>query len=867
MRQILLTSAGAVVARMPRPALEPGCVLVRTRFSLISAGTESASLQNVTHPPELSIANARQLLAKAVRDPAKAYRRATTLVRGRVRAYLPGADRPDAVPTGPLKWRPVGGAACTPSSDGVDIVTDDVDGGYQAMSQEIPLPDGALPVLELAGEVDGGAVVIGLLDELGSSWLGSAIVGPGRFDERLVYEARGSRRVTVVIANMAPARVHRLRLERVALETLAPSPTGEPASELDQQGWHVGYSLSGEVLAVADDVTDLVPGMLVACAGAGRANHADYVCVPRNLVVPVPVGCDLQWAATTTVGAIALQGVRRAAPQLGECVAVLGLGLIGQITAQLLRASGCQVLGLDPESVRVERARALGMAQGATASDAFLRLVREATSGRGADRTVITASSRSSEVVNLAIEATRRKGTVVIVGDVGLEVERPQFYRKELDLLMSTSYGPGRYDAAYEERGLDYPYEYVRWTLNRNMQAYLEQMASGTVDVATLVDRVVGVDDAPVAYRALAGPPHSRPLGVVLSYEDGHSRDGEPPDATRITIRGHRPVRQGPAKCAVVGAGAFAAGMLVPGIRRLTDHFQLRGVVSRDPVRGGNLARQVQAELLATDLDDVLADSGFDLVVIATRHRDHAPQVVRSLSAGKHAFVEKPLAITWEQLDEVVATYRSLADPPILAVGFNRRFSPAVRALAAALVGRTTPLVLTYRVNAGYIPSDSWVQGPEGGGRNIGEACHMYDVFRFLSGAPVRSIAADSIQPGRGPYLRTDNFSATLTYADGSVADLVYTALGPRKGLAKERLEVFTGEEAYVLDDYRELRRASDGAVLWQSADADKGHAEELRCLGEAVRTGEPPIPFDELVETTAVALHIDDLIRTGGSS
>jgi predicted dehydrogenase/threonine dehydrogenase-like Zn-dependent dehydrogenase len=735
MRQVLLNGRGAIVARAPRPVAEPGTVLVRTRFSLISVGTEVASLRPA---PERAPSGgpsstarlrvARTYLAAALRDPRRAARKAASLARQR---FIPGVAAAVGVP--------------------------------------------------------------------------------------------------------------------------APQPT-----ELDQQGWNVGYSLAGEVLAAGEGVTDLVPGDRVACAGAGQANHADYVAVPRNLVHRVPSPCPLEAAAFGTVGAIALQGVRRAAPQIGEVVAVIGLGLIGQITMQLLRASGCRVIGLDLTAARVDRARRAGMDEGTTDAETFKHLVRDATGGHGADRTLVTAAARSSTVVNLAMQVTRRRGSVVLVGDVGLDLERGEFYRKEIDLLMSTSYGPGRYDRRYEIDGHDYPYAYVRWTLNRNVGAFLRLAAEGRIDVGSLIDRIVPIDEADRAYAELASS-KDPPLGVLLSYSDDGRHLPEPADSTRVVIRGHRPAPAGPASYALVGAGAFGTSMLVPQIARRADALFLRAIVSRHATQAGNFARANQVEVLTSNLEDVLRDERIELVAIATRHHEHARQVAQALRAGKHVFVEKPLALTWEELDEVTRAHDRAPGSPLLMVGFNRRFSPALQAISRELAGRRAPLVISYRVNAGFVAPDHWVQGPEGGGRNLGEACHMYDVFRMLAGAPIGEVTAHAISADP-PYQRNDNFSATLKYGDGTVATLVYTASGPR-GFSKERIEVFCAGEAYVVDDFRSVTRGSDQAVLWQADEPDKGHREELSRLADAVLGGDPPIPFEQLIETSAVALHVEDLL------
>jgi predicted dehydrogenase len=336
----------------------------------------------------------------------------------------------------------------------------------------------------------------------------------------------------------------------------------------------------------------------------------------------------------------------------------------------------------------------------------------------------------------------------------------------------------------------------------------------------------------------------------------------QPQDSTKVVIRGHRRSTGPQINYALVGAGAFGTGMLVPQMKKCRDRFFLKAVVSRSGAQGGNFARENQVEVLTSELDDVLGDPSIDLVVISTRHHEHASQTVRALEAGKHVFVEKPLALTWEELDRIATVYRGLENPPALLVGFNRRFSPALTAVKHAVSGRRAPLVVEYRLNAGYIPLDHWVHGAQGGGRNIGEACHMYDAFRFLAGAPASSISVEAIDPGSLPYRRDDNFSATIAYEDGSLAHLLYTALGPKTGLGKERIEIFCDGEAYVVDDFKKLTSGSDGTVIWQSGDVDKGHFEELTRFGDAIAAGDPsPIAFDELVETSAIALHVQDLL------
>jgi predicted dehydrogenase len=865
-----MNSGGVVVARVPRPIVDRGTVLVRVQYSLISVGTEIAPLRpSAGSLPDSSAvergveyaALARHYLKASLRDPRKAMERVKSIAKQQVKRVLPVRSAPvmPAVSVGDLTWTTASpSASVTIADEVVTLVTDDTPAGYQIMSQAIAVPPGQVPVVRLQGRVDQGVIAVGLLNDARDKWLGTRTYDAGPFEDTIIFDPAGAASVTLVVTTAGAPGRSRLTLTSADVGMAPPSIGGLPLSELETQGWTIGYSAAGEVVAVGEGISDLAPGDLVACAGAGQANHADYIAVKRNLVCRLPPGCPVNLAASATVGAIAMQGVRRAAPQLGERVALIGLGLIGQITAQLLRAAGCDVIGLDLDPARVERAKSLGMAHGASDADRFKALVRDVTGGFGADRTLIAAATKSSVLINLAMEVTRRKGTVVAVGDIGLKIEREVFYHKEIDLLMSTSYGPGRYDRSYEVDGHDYPFAYVRWTENRNMQSYLELVAGSRIDIQPLIDRVIQVEDAPSAYRELATGTGALPLGVLIRYSDDERELPEPPDATHVAIRGARKPSGATVNYALVGAGAFGTSMLVPQMNKRRDRFFLRGVVSRSGAQGNNFARENRVELLTSNLDDALADASIDLVVIATRHHEHADQTLRSVKAGKHVFVEKPLALTWQELADVADTYRGLANRPLLMVGFNRRFSPAIQALRAQLDGRRAPLVVEYRLNAGYLPPDHWVHNEQGGGRNIGEACHMYDVFRALTGSPVASVAADAIDAGPLPYRRNDNFSATIRYEDGSLAHLLYTSLGP-KALPKERVEVFCDGEAYILDDYRSLTRAGDGSVLW-SGDQDKGHYEELSRFGDAIASGgTSPIPFDELIETSAVALRVED--------
>ncbi len=871
MRQILCNQSGVLLSRQPRPAVRSGCVLVRVQYSFISAGTELAGLRREVGVEESQIERAAALtnrawhyLGKAIHDPRKAAVRVREIATRKV-AELRARRAPIPAPhfaAETFRWTACNAQHMAAQNGRLEIVTDDSPSSYQVMSQPIAIAADRVPMLVLDGEVLEGGISIGLLSEGQASWLGTHPYREGPVQDRISFDPQGSRSVTIVVTNDGQSKRSRVDLDTIELRFVSAIEGGLPHNELADQGWNLGYSAAGEVIAVGEGVKDVAAGELVACAGAGYANHADYVCVPRNLVCRIPHECDTAVAATTTVGTIALQGVRRAAPQLGETVCVLGLGIIGQITAQLLSANGCRVLGFDLSPERVQRARQLGMEAGEHDITAFAQLVRDTSRGRGVDCTLITAATKSDAVINQAMQVTRAKGRVVIVGDVGLKIDRTDFYRKEIDLLMSTSYGPGRYDSNYEEDGHDYPYAHVRWTLNRNMQAYLDLCATGRLKIRDLIDRTVLVDEAPTIYRELARGGIEMPLGVVLRYTEERPASAESSDATAIHVRGARPTPHQPLRYALVGMGGFGTGMLVPQMERRPDRFFLKALVSRNSAQAGNYARSQRVELLASELEPVLADPEIDLIVLATRHHEHARQVVQSLDAGKHVFVEKPLALSWDELDQLTEAQQRNAGRASVMVGFNRRFSPAIQKLKQEVAQRRSPLMMQYRVHAGYLPLDHWVHGKQGGGRNLGEACHMYDVFRFLSGTAAETIQATSMNPAELPYLRNDNFSATIRYEDGSLANLVYTSLGPKQGLGKERLEVFCDGESWLVDDFKRLFRSSDGQELWHSVEADKGHYEELSRWGDALAAGDsPPIDFAEQVEVTALALHVEDLL------
>ena len=620
-------------------------------------------------------------------------------------------------------------------------------------------------------------------------------------------------------------------------------------------GLPTGYSAAGEVMEVGSEVNGFRPGDMVACAGAGIANHAEFIDVPTNLAVKIPSGVSTEWASTVTLGAIALQGVRRANPTLGESVVVVGLGVLGQLTVQLLRVNGCRVIGVDLDPTRIELALQNGMESGLDPSvEHYIDRVHKLTDGFGADAVIVTAAGSSNEIISQAMQACRKKGRVVLVGDVGLNLKRSDIYKKELDFLISCSYGPGRYDATYEEGGQDYPLPYVRWTENRNMETYLRLLASRQVSLVNLCKHKYPIEQAPQAYEVLKGG-SERPLMVILEYANS-----EPEPVRTIVLR---PARKAANKIrvALVGAGNFAAAMHLPNMVKLRDRYNLHCVMSRTGSNARAIATQFEASYATTDYDRVLSDEHVDLVLIATRHNLHGVMVLRALEAGKHVFVEKPLTLYPNDLYEIERFYQSARARTLLMTGYNRRFSPAARRIKEILRTRTTPPIVNYRMSAGYIPLDHWVHSAEGGGRNIGEACHIYDLFNFLTESKADSVQAAAISPTGKQYARNDNFVATITYADGSVCGLTYTAFGD-KSYPKETMDIFADGKVLSLLDYKSLAIVGGKYRGWESLTSQKGQLQELECLAECLLNGaEWPISLEDQLQTARIAFEVEKRI------
>jgi predicted dehydrogenase/threonine dehydrogenase-like Zn-dependent dehydrogenase len=637
-----------------------------------------------------------------------------------------------------------------------------------------------------------------------------------------------------------------------------------------------GYAASGVVESVGRGIADLPPGTAVACAGAGYACHAERIAVPRLLVTPVPAGVSLEEAAFTTLGAIALQGVRRSGIAVGESAVVLGLGLIGTLTAQILRAAGAVVIGFDADRERAARARDLGI----TAFDLAARDPRDevprATGGLLADAVLVCAASEGSEVTNLGLRLARKKGRVVLVGATGLDVDRALIYEKELDLLMSTSYGPGRYDPVYEEQGHDYPVAYVRWTEQRNMGAFLRLVQEGRVLVRPLIDAIVPLASATEAYERIAAPSGPRPLGVLLRYGAGTAgattnaaapaggpsaagaeREAAAPDAS---ARGIDPVGTGELGVILCGAGAFVRAAHLPALRNLAG-VAVRAVVSGTPTGAREAGRRLGVAEAGTDLSDMLRRDDSPLVLIGTRHHLHAEQALEALAAGRHVFVEKPLCLEEEQLMPILDAARRARR--LLAVGFNRRYSPLATRLREALAGLSGPALLLYRVNAGALPLGHWAHDPlQGGGRILGECCHFMDLLLFLVRAPITGLEARALPTDGSAVVQGDSFTATVSFACGSKAVLAYTGLGDA-GLAKERLEVFKGGAALVLDDFKSLSvHGGPGGTLLLPRQ-DKGIDAQWSAVVAALRgSASQAITLSEIEASMRATFRLDRAVR-----
>jgi predicted dehydrogenase/threonine dehydrogenase-like Zn-dependent dehydrogenase len=621
----------------------------------------------------------------------------------------------------------------------------------------------------------------------------------------------------------------------------------------------LGYSCAGVVVESAVD--DVKVGDRVACAGVGYAAHAEIVLVPRNLVVKMPDEVGFDEAAFTTVCSIAMQGVRQADVRVGEQVAVIGLGLIGLITVQLLKASGCRVIGLDVVSRNFDLAQALGCDQCAISSREAVSAVQSFTRGYGADAVVITAATTSNEPVELAIQCARKRGTVVAVGAVGMNIPRSPFYEKEINFRMSCSYGPGRYDPEYEERGNDYPLGFVRWTENRNMEAVLDMMAQRKLNVGALITHRIPVAESLRAYDLITGKVEESYLGILIQYP---AADEPVAASRRIELRtADRKAAATKAVLGFIGAGNFTQSTLLPPLMKLAP--RMRGLATSKPVSAKTTAKKYNFEFCATDASEVFRDKEVNLVFVTSRHDSHARYVAEALCAGKSVFVEKPLALNQEELETVLRAYEEAeraGTAPLLMVGYNRRFSEPVRAIQRLFAGRTEPLAMHYRVNAGFMPSTHWMQHPGQGGRFIGEGGHFIDVMQFLCGALPISVYTVAPTDSSCRY-NHDNLLISISFADGSVGTIHYLANGA-SAVEKEYLEVFGDSKTARMWNFKKLECAVGRKKSTTSFSGDKGHAAEMKAVLDGFESGTRSlISLDSLAATSRATFAVMESLRT----
>lgn len=622
----------------------------------------------------------------------------------------------------------------------------------------------------------------------------------------------------------------------------------------------LGYSAAGIVTAVGNEAREFQVGDRVACAGGGYASHAEVLFVPKNLCCKLPEAASLESASYTTVGAIALQGVRQSDVRLGETIAVIGLGLVGQLTVQLLKASGCQVVGIDIDKTACELARRSGADAVTSDASSARALCDRLTEGRGADCIIITASTKSNEPLDLACELARDRARIVVVGLVGLNVPRHIFYEKELELRLSRSYGPGRYDPDYEEKGNDYPIGYVRWTEKRNMDAFLRLVAEGKINTELLTTHRFKVGQATDAYNLILNRGGQPLCGVVLEYPEAEKQTGQV-----VTLSKAKSAARDELGIGLIGAGNFARGVLLPVLRR-SAKTRLVGIATATGISARNTGEQFGFAYSTTDVQQIINDKETHCVVIATRHDSHARLAADALRQGKAVFVEKPLAINEDELREVIAAARQSSG--LLMVGYNRRFAPIAKQIKERFETRSGPMTIIYRVNAGQLPAEHWSLDPdEGGGRVIGEVCHFIDFIQFLTDAMPARVCAASVphkQIGGGI---DDSIAISLSLTDGSVASIVYAASGD-KSIAKEMIEIFCDRSVASIDDFKSgsFVKGNKKTRLGGS-NQDKGHAAELGAFLDAARNSiDAPIALESLVATSLASFAIIESASSGAS-
>ncbi|RLB79063.1 MAG: oxidoreductase [Deltaproteobacteria bacterium] len=625
--------------------------------------------------------------------------------------------------------------------------------------------------------------------------------------------------------------------------------------------WPKGYSSAGEIIEIGADIVDLKPGDFVACAGSGFAVHAEYVTVPRNLVARIPAGIELQYASFATIGSIAMHAVRQASPGLGENVAVVGLGIIGLLVVQLLKSCGCKVLAIDINPSRTELARDSGADEiyCPTESDDVVEKVLHFSNYVGMDVVMMCAATISNEPVNQAMQFLRRKGKLVIVGDVGLGFKRSPFYEKEIDIKISCSYGPGRYDPVYELEGREYPIDYVRWTLNRNLVGFMELVGSGKVDLDLLITHKTTIDKAPEVYNNIKGKKIDS-LGVLIDYEVV-SKNKAFSRVTPVQFE-INPEHVGTINVGVIGAGSFAQRQHIPNLLSAGVKCKLQAVCTRNGASAKQIAQVFKAGFCTTDYHEIINSPEIDAIVVATRHDSHAQIATDAVKAGKHVLLEKPMAINRDELDCLKKTV--LEGKVVFTVGFNRRYSPVISDTIKVLEKLPKPYHILYRVNAGKIAANHWTQQRNvGGGRIIGEGCHFIDLIKYLVGENICDVSV-GLAAAKNFGETYDSVSANLHFTGGSLGTLLYTALGSSK-LGKESIEIHAGSTSIFINDFRSLKIVGNFEKEINYKSIDKGWKNEMNLfLTSILGKKNNLVSLEDAVEVTEVSLAIDKMLRTG---
>lgn len=642
--------------------------------------------------------------------------------------------------------------------------------------------------------------------------------------------------------NKARQQPERVKMVLNKIKTDGLKPTIDTVVNKLSQPIPLGYSNAGVVTGIGKGVSGIKIGDRVVSNG----HHAEVVSIPQNLVARIPDNVSDEEAAFTVVGAIGLQGIRLAEPTFGETVVVIGLGLIGQLTAQLLKANGCKVIGLDYDEAKLALAKQKGIITANPGINDPVNVVNTLTSGIGADAVIITASNKSNDIIAQAANMSRKRGRIVLVGVIGLELNRADFYEKELSFRVSCSYGPGRYDPAYEQNGNDYPIGFVRWTEKRNFEAVLEAIAAQQLDVKALISERISLDNYRAAYDNMSD---SGSIATIIEYAEAR------PLSTVTYNSKNFSERKG--VVGIIGAGNFTGGVILPSLKK--NNEQLKTIASANGLSAASLARKFGIAKASSDYNEVLSDPDIDTVFITTRHAQHADMVIETLNAGKHVFVEKPLALSHEELDAIITTWQK--SNVSLSVGFNRRFAPLAQKMKKLLGQNDAPMNIVATMNAGNIPANSWVHDmASGGGRILGEACHFIDLCSYLTGSLVKAVCMNAL--GTEPAENTDNATILLQYENGSNAVINYFANGS-KGYDKERVEVYSMERTLVLENWRKLTGYGFNGFSSASSRQDKGHAEQFARLLKSIKTGSSPIiPFEELVNTTRATLAAIDSLK-----